>query len=69
MSKALRYVTFLETLAFAGIVALFIWKWQTAQPWSWIIFPVWWTVSFLVHRDTPKTLGWCAYNLWPATRQ
>ena len=25
--------------------------------------------SFALHRDTPKTLGWRADNLWPATRQ
>ena len=31
--------------------------------------PVWLIVSFLLHRDTPKTLGWRADNLWPATRQ
>lgn len=69
MSKTLRYVTFVETLALSGIVALFIWKLQTSQPWSWVIFPVWLTISFLVHRDTPKTLGWRADNLWPAARQ
>jgi hypothetical protein len=69
MSKALRYVTFVETLAFAGIVGFFIWKWQAEYRLSWIVFPVWLTISFLAHRDTPKTLGWRADNLWPSTRQ
>jgi hypothetical protein len=69
MTKALRYATFIEALLFAGIVSLFIWKWQTEYRLSWIIFPVWLTISFLAHRDTPKTLGWRADNLWPATRQ
>jgi len=68
MSLAIRYATFVETLAFAGLVALFIWKWQTAHPLSWIIFPVWLVVSFLVHRDTPKTLGWRADNFWATTQ-
>ncbi len=30
---------------------------------------MWLTVSFLMHRDTPKTLGWRSDNLWPAIRQ
>jgi len=69
MSTRVRYLTIVETLVFSAIVAMFIWRWQAAQPRSWIIFPVWLTISFLAHRDTPKTLGWRADNLWPATRQ
>lgn len=34
-----------------------------------MIFPIWLVASFLLHRDTPKTLGWRSDNLWPATRQ
>jgi hypothetical protein len=34
-----------------------------------MIFVIWITASFLIHGDTPKTLGWRADNLWPATRQ
>jgi hypothetical protein len=48
---------------------MFIWRWQAADPHSWIAFPVWLAASFLLHRDTPKTLGWRADNFWPATRQ
>jgi membrane protease YdiL (CAAX protease family) len=64
-----RVLTLLEALLFAVLVALFIWLWQAAHPLTWIVFPVWLTASFLLHRDTPKTLGWRADNLWPATRQ
>jgi membrane protease YdiL (CAAX protease family) len=64
-----RVLTLLEALLFAVLVALFIWLWQAAYPLTWIIFPVWLAGSFLLHRDTPKTLGWRADNLWPATRQ
>jgi len=64
-----RALTLLEALAFSALVALFIWRWQAAFPLSWVIFPNWLTASFLLHRDTPKTLGWRADNLWPATRQ
>ena len=68
-ARALRALTFLEALVFAATVAMFIWRWQAADPYSWVIFPVWLLASFLLHRDTPKTLGWRADNLWPATRQ
>jgi len=69
MKDRASYLTILEALTFSGIVALFIWRWQLAYPKSWIIFPVWLIASFLIHRDTPKTLGWRADNLWTATRQ
>ena len=34
-----------------------------------MVIAVWMTASFLIHRDTPKTLGWRGDNLRPATRQ
>jgi hypothetical protein len=68
-NRALRALTFLEALLFSAIVAMFIWRWQAANPLSWVIFPIWLVASFLLHRDTPKTLGWRADNLWAATRQ
>ena len=69
MATRYRYLTVVEALAFSALVAMYIWRWQAAHPRSWAIFPVWLIVSILVHRDTPKTLGWRADNLWPATRQ
>jgi hypothetical protein len=69
MEFPVRALTVVEALLFSAVVALFIWRWQAAHPLTWIILPVWLTASFLLHRDTPKTLGWRADNLWPATRQ
>ena len=69
MATRYRYLTVVEALAFSALVATYIWRWQAAHPRSWAMFPVWLIVSILVHRDTPKTLGWRADNLWPATRQ
>ena len=69
MTSPNQVLTLVEALLFAVVVALFIWRWQAAYPFSWIILPVWLAASFLLHRDTPKTLGWRADNLWPATRQ
>jgi hypothetical protein len=69
MTSPIQVLTFVEALLFAVVVALFIWRWQAAYPLSWIILPVWLAASFLLHHDTPGTLGWRADNLWPATRQ
>jgi hypothetical protein len=69
MRFPVRALTLVEALLFSAVVALFIWRWQAAHPLTWIIFPVWLAASFLLHHDTPKTLGWRADNLRPATRQ
>jgi hypothetical protein len=55
-------------MAFAGFTSLYIWRLGNASPQSWFVFPIWLLASFLLHRDTPKTLGWRADNLWQATR-
>lgn len=60
---------FLEGLAFAAFVGVYMWLLQARHRETWIIFAVWMILSFLLHRDTPKTLGWRADNLWPATRR
>ena len=70
MSKtSYRALTLAEALGLAAYIACYIWRLQIAHPNSWIVFPVWLVVSMALHRDTPKTLGWRADNLWPATRQ
>ena len=66
---AYRSLTLVEALAFSGFVGLYIWRLQASHPDTWLVFPLWLVLSFLAHRDTPKTLGWRADNLWPATRQ
>ena len=57
----------LEGLAFPAFVALYIWKFQEASPKTWLLFPLWLMISFALHRDNPKSLGWRADNLKPAT--
>ena len=66
---AYKWSCFLEALAFAGFVAAYIWKLQLAAPWSWSVFLVWLVLSFVARRDTPKTMGWRADNLWPSTKR
>jgi membrane protease YdiL (CAAX protease family) len=58
-----------EALGFAALVGMYIWKWQAASPRSWWILATWLALSALLRRDTPKTLGWRADNLWAATRK
>jgi hypothetical protein len=66
---ARRVSCLVEGLSFGAYVALFIWRLQTEIPSSWWVFVVWLALSFLLHRDTPKTLGCRADNLRPATRR
>jgi len=64
-----RLFTLAEGFGFAVFIGWYIWRPQLSHPNSWIVFPVWLIVSFVVHHDTPKTLGWRADNLGPAARQ
>src|SRR5256885_9409190 len=66
---AYRALTLVEGLLFSSFIALYIWRFQQSNPGTWLVFPAWLIVSFAAHRDTPKTLGWRADNLWAATRQ
>jgi hypothetical protein len=58
-----------EAVAFAGFVGAFIWKFQIVAPWTWWLIVVWLVASFVARRDTPKTMGWRADNLWRATKR
>ncbi|MGB2663693.1 MAG: CPBP family intramembrane glutamic endopeptidase [Candidatus Acidiferrum sp.] len=64
-----RWSCLLESLAFAGFVGTYIWKLQAVASWTWWVFVVWLLVSFVARRDTPKTIGWRADNLWRATKR
>jgi len=58
-----------EALGLAALVGMYIWKWQLVSPRSWWIVATGMVLSGALRRDTPKTLGWRADNLWPATRK
>lgn len=58
-----------ESLGFGALVAMYMWRWQAASPQSWWALAAWLVISAALRRDTPKTLGWRADNLWPATRR
>src|ERR1700730_2988129 len=64
-----RVFSLVEGFAFSVIIGWYIWRLQFSHPNAWIVFPVWLVVSFIIHHDTPKTLGWRADNLGPAKRR
>jgi hypothetical protein len=65
----LRWLAWLDVAGIAVLVPVFIWRLQSSAPRSWVAFPIWIAASFLIHLDTPKSLGWRGDNLWPATKQ
>jgi membrane protease YdiL (CAAX protease family) len=58
-----------EAMAFAALVGAYIWRLQAAEPRSSLLLGAWMLLSVLLRRDTPRTLGWRADNLWKATRR
>jgi len=70
MNSALkRWLSLADVLLLPAFILWFIWQLQITARWTWVLFVVWLVASFLLHGDTPKTLGWRADNLWPATKQ
>jgi hypothetical protein len=68
-SRLLRWFSLADVTLLPLFVVWFIWQLQFTARWTWIVFVLWLVASFALHRDTPKTLGWRADNLGPATRQ
>jgi hypothetical protein len=67
-----RILTVFSIIDIAGMpafIAWFIWRGQFSTPLLSLVIPIWLVTSFLLHRDTPKTLGMRADNLWPAMKQ
>jgi membrane protease YdiL (CAAX protease family) len=46
-----------------------IWREPPQISHAWILLPAWMAASFAIHKDTTRTLGWRADNLWPAFRR
>lgn len=67
--RVIRGLTFADIFLFPAFILWFIWRLQFTAGWTWMIMAAWLVVSFLAHRDTPKTLGWRADNLWPGVKQ
>ncbi len=68
-SRLQRWLLLIDVILLPAFILWFIWRLQFTARWTWMFFALWLVASFLLHRDTPKTLGWRADNLSPATRQ
>ena len=69
MNHPAKLSSLAEALAFTAFVGLYIWRLQAQAPRFWWVIAVWLGVSVLLRRDSPKTLGWRADNLWSSARQ
>jgi hypothetical protein len=69
ISRIQRWFSVADVTLLPAFILWFIWQLQFTARWAWMLFVVWIAASFAVHRDTPKTLGWRADNLGPATKQ
>ncbi len=67
--QSFQQLALLDVAGMPLLIEWYIWRLQFTAPRTWIVFVVWLAASFLLRRDTPKTLGWRADNLWPATKQ
>ena len=67
--KVLLYASLADVTLFPAFILWFIWRLQFTARWTWMILLVWMVASFALHRDTPKTLGWQAANLWEAAKR
>jgi hypothetical protein len=64
-----RWLSLADVSLLPAFILWFIWQLQFTARWTWLAFIVWLVASFALRRDTPKTLGWRADNLWLATKQ
>jgi len=69
LQRIQRWFSLADVTLLPVFILWFIWQLQFTARWTWMIFVVWIIVSFAVHRDTPKTLGWRADNLGAASKQ
>jgi len=69
MERARRWFSLADVTLLPAFILWFIWQLQYTARWTWMIFIAWTVASFLIHRDTPKTLGWRGDNLRAATKQ
>jgi hypothetical protein len=67
--SAYRWSCLVEAVGFTGFVGWYIWKLQAEKPWTWWVLLAWLVASFAARRDTPKTMGWRADNLWRAAKR
>lgn len=66
--RTLRWLSLADVTLLPAFILWFIWRLEFSAPWTWMILAAWLVLSFFLHGDTPKALGWRADNLWIATK-
>ena len=70
MSKPLLWwLALLDVVGLPCATMWIIWREPPRVSYAWVILPVWLVISIAIQRDTPKTMGLRADNLWPALRR
>jgi membrane protease YdiL (CAAX protease family) len=59
----------LDVTALPLLTIWVIWREPPQTSRMWLIIPAWLLASFLIQRDTPKTLGWRADNFLPGLKR
>ncbi len=68
-ARTLRWLSLVDVLGIPLLVQWAVWREGGAPHWVFYAIPVWLVGSFLLHRDTPKTLGMRADTFGAATRE
>jgi membrane protease YdiL (CAAX protease family) len=63
---AMRILALLDIIALPCATMWIIWREPPKLSHAWILLPIWLIASFAIHRDTTRTLGMRAENLWRA---
>ena len=63
----LHWLSIFDVIAVPIFTLYVIWFMPPNTSSVWLALPIWLAITFLLHRDTPYTLGWRAKNLGPAT--
>ena len=59
----MRKLAILEPLLMFGLIVAYIWKLRFVHPHCWIAIPALMVLSHLLHRESPRTLGFGLDNL------
>jgi hypothetical protein len=67
--RLLRWLSLADVIGIPLLVQWAIWRVDGTPRWVFLAIPAWLLLSFLLHRDTPKTLGMRGDTLPAATRE
>jgi hypothetical protein len=66
-ARTQRLLAYVDVIGLPIFILAFIWRLQFSARWTWMLLAAWLLASFMLHGDTPKTMGARADNLLPAS--